>query len=190
MPDELTPRRFRASVLQPILILVLFAVVGVAAGWVWFQLWEAPPGVVADHAWYPTPYMPGQRAEFDGVALYVLVGVVAGALAGTVSALLLDRQEVATVGAVAVGSVLAGVLMALVGTALGPADPDALARTAADGTELSGDLVLSGLSPYVAVPAGALFAVLVVFLATVGRADQGPHGWTSQKDAFPTPPRG
>jgi hypothetical protein len=190
LPDELIPRDRRSPLLQPLLILVLFAVVGVAAGWVWFQLWDAPAGVVADHTWYPTPYMPGQRAEFDGVALYVLVGAVAGALAGTVSALLLDRREVATVAAVTVGSALAGWLMALVGTALGPSDPDALARTAADGTKLSGDLVLTGLSPYVAVPAGALLAVLVVFLATVGRADQGPHGWSSQKDAFPAPPRG
>lgn len=175
---------------QSILILLLLAVVGLAAGWVWFQLWDAPAGVVSEHRWFPTPYMPGQRAEFDGVALFVIVGGIAGMVAGTLCALLLARQEIVTVAAVAVGSGLASWLMASVGTALGPTDPDALARTAADGTKLSGDLVVTGLSPYLALPAGALFAVLVVFLATAGRGAPGPQAWSAQKTAFPAPPRG
>lgn len=175
---------------QALAILLLFAAVGLAAGWVWFQLWDAPAGVVAEHRWFPTPYMPGQRAEFDGVALFVVIGLVAGTLTGALSALLLSRQEIVTLAAVTVGSALSVWLMATVGTALGPADPDTVARTAADGTKLSGDLVVTGLSPYAALPAGALFAVLVVFLATAGRAAPGPQTWSAQKTAFPAPPRG
>lgn len=154
---------------QGLAVLALFAGLGAAAGWVWFRLWDSPPGVVADHTWYPDPYMPGQRADFDAIALYVLVALGAGLVGGVVCALLLDRSEVVTVVAVAAGSCLAAWLMAVVGTDLGPADPEVLARTAADGTKLSGDLALTGFSPYIALPFGALFALVVVFLATVGR---------------------
>jgi len=170
LPDELSGgrRALRAPIAQVVAVVALLAAIGVAAGWIWFRLWDAPPGVVADHAWYPDPYMSGQRADFDGIALYVLVALAAGVLGGALCALLLARAEVVTLVAVAAGSCLAGWLMALVGTGLGPADPQVLARTAADGTRLPGDLALTGLSPYAALPAGAIFALMVVFLATVG----------------------
>jgi hypothetical protein len=173
LPDQLSPVREqttrRVPALQALATLFLFAALGVAAGWVWFQVWDAPPGVVADHQWFPDPYMPGQQAEFDAVALYVLVGLAAGVIGGAVSGLLLDRAEVVTVVAVTVGSCLAAWLMAWVGESLGPADPDVLARTADDGTRLPGDLVLTGLSPYAAIPVGAVLALLVVLLATSER---------------------
>jgi hypothetical protein len=170
LPDELTGTRRRPAVPvgQVLAILGLFAALGAAAGWVWFQLWDAPPGVVADGAWYPDPYMPGQRADFDGVALYVLVALVAGALGGLVSSLLLARQEIATLVAVAARAGRAAWLLVLVGSALGPADPAVLARTADDGTKLSGALDVTGVSPYLAFPAAALFVLLMVFLATLG----------------------
>lgn len=168
MPDELTGGRLRIAA-QGLAAVALLAVLGLAGGWVWSWIWDAPPGVVADHTWYPDPYMPGQRAEFDAVAIYVLVALVAGVLGGALCAFLLDRAEVVTVIAVAAGSCLAAWLMATVGEALGPADPDVLARTADDGTRLPGDLVLTGLSPYAALPVGALLALVVVFLATVER---------------------
>jgi hypothetical protein len=175
LPDELNETRSgsRVPVVQAAAVVVLFAAIGAAAGWVWFRLWDSPPGVVSDHAWYPDPYLPGERAEFDAIALYVLVALVAGLAGGVLCALLLDRAEVVTVVAVALGSCLAAWLMALVGAHLGPADPAVLARTAADGTELPGDLALTGFSPYVALPVGAMFALVVVFLATVGRHRPG-----------------
>ncbi|WP_139175469.1 hypothetical protein [Nocardioides lianchengensis] len=160
---------------QAVAVVALFAALGLGAGWLWFRIWDAPPGVVSDHTWYPDPYMPGQAAEFDAVAIYVLVALAAGVLGGVVCAFLLARAEVVTVAAVAVGSALAAWLMALVGSALGPADPDVLAKTAEDGTKLSGDLVLTGVSPYVALPLGALGAVLVVFLATPGHRPAEPR---------------
>lgn len=165
----MSPARVRVPALQAVGTIVLFAVLGIAAGWIWFQVWDAPPGVVADHRWFPDPYMPGQQADFDAVALYVLVGVVTGIVGGVVCGFLLDRAEVVTVLAVTTGSCLAAWLMALVGEALGPADPDTLARTADDGTRLPGDLVLTGLSPYAALPVGALLALMVVLLATIER---------------------
>lgn len=183
MPDQLSSARDRAGArvpaLQALVTLGLFAALGAAAGWVWFRVWDAPPGVVADHRWFPDPYMPGQQAEFDAVALYVLVALAVGLLGGAVCGLLLDRAEVVTVGAVAVGSCLAAWLMALVGEGLGPADPDMLARTADDGTRLPGDLVLTGLSPYTALPVGAVLALLVVLLATSGRGRPRGPGFPS-----------
>lgn len=171
-PARSVPRRpltARVVVGQVLGILALFALLGAAAGWLWFVLWDSPPGVVADGRWFPDPYMPGQQAVFDAIALYVLVAIGAGVLGGVVCALLLDRAELVTLAAVVVGSGLAGWLMALVGAGLGPDDPEALARTAADGTVLSGALAVHGVTPYLALPFGALVAVLVMFLATVGR---------------------
>ncbi|WP_244927601.1 hypothetical protein [Nocardioides sp. W7] len=171
MPDELSEARRdrRAPIAQALAILALFTALGAVAGWVWFRVWDAPPGVVSDHTWYPDPYMPGRQAEFDAIALYVLVALAAGVLGGVVCALVLDHTEVVTVVALAVGSCLAAWVMARVGMSLGPTDPEVLAKTAADGTRLPGHLVVDGLSPYVALPVGALAAVLVVLLATLGR---------------------
>ena len=42
-------------------------------------------------------------------------------------------------------------------------DPVALARSAPDGTRLPGTLVVTGASPFVALPVGALVALVVVF---------------------------
>jgi hypothetical protein len=188
LPDELsrTRRVSRVPIGQVLAVVALLAAIGAAAGWVWFRLWDAPPGVVADHAWYPDPYMPGQRADFDGVALYVLVALAAGVLGGALCALFLARSELVTLAAVTVGSALAGWLMALVGTALGPADPEPLARTATDGTRLSGDLALTGFSPYLALPAGALVALLLVFLSTLGRPRLPQQPSMAYEDGFPT----
>jgi hypothetical protein len=58
--------------------------------------------------------------------------------------------------------------MLVVGTALGPADPQTVAATAADGTRIPMDLDVSGRSPYLAMPAGALIGLVVIFFG-VGR---------------------
>lgn len=174
MPDELSRARRdrRVALGQGLAVVALFAALGVAAGWVWHELWAPPLGVVSDHTWYPQPYMPGRQAEFDAIALYVLVALAAGVIGGLVCALVLDRTELVTVAALAVGSCLAAWVMARVGMSLGPPDPDVLAKTVPDGERLPGDLTLTGLSPYVALPVGALSATLVVFLATINRRPQ------------------
>ena len=151
--------------MQAVLVVVLFLAAGAAAGVVWHLVWDAPTGVVAEGEWFPTPYEQGQRADFSGTATYVAVAAVAGALLGLLCAVSFRASELATLAAVVVGSAGAGWLMALVGTTLGPPDPEVAARSAPDGTELAGHLHVAGLSPYTAFPVGALLAVTVVYLS-------------------------
>jgi hypothetical protein len=61
------------------------------------------------------------------------------------------------------GSLLASWLMLRVGLMLSPEDPETLAKTATDYTELRGRLSLEGgNSPYLAWPFGALIAAMVL----------------------------
>ena len=168
MPDQLTRSRRRATaspVVQAVVVVLLFLLAGAAAGFVWHAVWDAPTGVVAEGEWFPTPYEEGQRADFGGTATYVMVAVVAGLVVGSLCAVFLAASELVTLVAVTLGSAAAGWVMATVGVHLGPEDPELLARTAADGTELPGRLHVAGLSPYAAFPVGALVAVTVVYLS-------------------------
>ncbi len=144
------------------LVLGVFAVVGVAAGLWWEAWWTAPSGVVVDHAWVPDDS--GVRGLFDGTAHFVIVALLCGTVAGAACAFYVDRVEILTLVSVLVGSVLATWLMLLVGTTLAPPDPDPLARTAAEGTELRGALEISGLGALLSLPAGALTGLVVVFI--------------------------
>ncbi len=161
MSDQLTRRGVLPVVRQAVLALVVLAVSGVLAGVVWEKLWDAPSGTVVKHQWLQDEV--GLRGAFSGTGLYVLVAVVAGLVVGCAVALLLDRSELVTLACVAAGSVLAGWLMLRVGVSLGPDDPRLLAEAAKDGTVLPGRLTVTGWSPLVAFPSGALVGLVVVF---------------------------
>jgi len=167
--DQQTSRRtFRVTSAagQAVLIVVVFAAVGAIAGVVWEWLWTPPVAVVAQHAVQPT--LETVRGEFSGTAWYVIVASIAGLLTSCVLALAFDRREIVTLAAVAGGSVLAAWLMLRVGTGLGPADPKTVAAAAANGTKVPMELDVSGFSPYLALPGGALIGLVVVFFG-VGR---------------------
>lgn len=147
---------------QVLLVLVAFAVVGAIAGMVWEWVWTPPSGVALGHEFLLDEA--GLRGDFSGAALYVLVASLAGLLLGVLVAVLSDRHELLTLAAVAAGSVLAAWLMLQVGTALGPPDPQPLAAAAEDYTPFVGDLQITGWSPYVAFPGGALVGLIVIFI--------------------------
>ena len=83
--------RLLGQVLEPLLVLAVFAGAGAAVGWIWERWWTPTVGVVVDGTW-----VPGYRAEgdlfvfdfpslegfFDGTAMYVVLGVAAGVLIG------------------------------------------------------------------------------------------------------------
>jgi len=52
--------------LQALLIITVFAATGVAAGRLWYKLWDVPSGVVANGQWYTNEA--GLRDDFQGVA--------------------------------------------------------------------------------------------------------------------------
>jgi hypothetical protein len=59
---------------------------------------------------------------------------------------------------------LGAALMYRVGVALGPSDPVRAASSAKEGAHLPAQLAVSGGSPWIAFPAGALVALALVFL--------------------------
>ncbi|WP_028645682.1 hypothetical protein [Nocardioides sp. URHA0020] len=158
----------RRDAVHLVLVVVALAALGALAGAVWQWLWTPTMGVVVDHRWTAGDAI-GLQHEFAGTGWYVAIGTVAGLVAGVAAALLVDRQPLGTLAAVLVGSVLGAWLMVVVGTALGPADPTVLARTAADGTRLPMQLSVSGHGPLIAYPGGALLGLMVVFVGLSAR---------------------
>ena len=145
------------------IVVASLAAVGALAGVVWQWIWTPVVGVVVDHRWTAGDAL-GLQHEFSGTGWYVVVGTAAGLVAGVVIALLAHRMPVLTLVAVVIGSVLGAWLMLVVGTALGPSDPTVLAKTAADGTRLPMELSVSGHSPWISLPTGALVGLLLVFI--------------------------
>lgn len=170
MPDGVS---VRVVALQVVVILLGFAAVGAACGLLWAALWDPAPGIVLEGHWYPSPWDSGQEAEFSGTGWYVVLATTAGLVLGALSALFLDRAELATLVAVVVGAVVAGQLMRAVGLAQSPPDPEVLAATAADRTELPSNLRLWWPASWLAFPFGSLVAVSGVFLLLARR---GPTG--------------
>jgi hypothetical protein len=177
----MTPKADKQVVLQLGLVVVALAAIGALAGVVWQWVWTPTVGVVVDHHWSAGDAI-GLQHEFSGTGWYVVVALVAGLVAGIAVALLADRVPLLTLAAVVVGSALAAWLMVVVGTALGPPDPDVAARTADDGTRLPMQLTVTGHSPWIALPSGALLGLLFVFIGLSPR-QQPPSVETPPNDA-------
>jgi hypothetical protein len=154
------------------IVIVALAAVGALAGVVWQWAWTPTVGVAVDHRWSAGDAL-GLQHEFSGTGWYVVVGAVAGLIGGLAVALFVDRAPLLTLAAVVVGSALAAWLMLLVGTALGPADQDVVARTAADGTKIPMQLTVTGHSPWIALPSGALIGLVIVFIGLSPRRRTG-----------------
>jgi len=164
----MTARLDRRVLLELGLVLAAFAVVGALAGVVWQWVWTPTVGVAVDHHWTAGDAL-GLQHEFSGTGWYVVVGVVAGLVTGVAVALLVDRVPLLTLAAVVLGSALAAWLMLVVGGALGPADQDVVARTAADGTKIPMQLTVTGRSPWIALPSGALLGLVFIFIGLSSR---------------------
>ncbi|MDF1603087.1 hypothetical protein [Nocardioides sp. YIM 152315] len=164
---------------QLALVVVVLALAGALAGVVWEWAWSPTIGVVVDHQWTAGDAL-GLQHQFSGTGWYVVVAVVAGLVAGIAVTLLADRVPLLTLAAVVIGSALAAWVMLVVGSALGPPDPDTAARTADDGTRLPDHLAVSGRSPFIAFPVGALLGLVLVFIGlssrvpTSGAVDSAP----------------
>jgi hypothetical protein len=185
-----TPERARRSPwvvasVQAVVVVAVFAGVGAAAGRLWYHLWDAPTGTVSGGQWYTSEA--GLRDDFQGVAWYVAIAVVAGLVLGILCSWLLDRSELVTLVAVAAGSALAAYLMLRVGTHLSPPDPQEVAKTAKDGVTLKGALQVTSWPPRGAFPFGALVGLALVYALSAGRSptevradtpELGPEGGT------------
>jgi hypothetical protein len=150
-----------SPVLLAVVILVVYAVVGLGAGWAWHELWQTSDGVVFDKQWYADGA--ALRQDFSGTGLYVLIAGGCGLALGAVFALFGGSRPVLTLVLCVVGSLLAAWLMLTLGERLGPADPHELAKTAEDGTHLPSALRVSGVPPLLAFSLGSLAALALFF---------------------------
>ena len=163
-------------------VLVAFLVAGAGAGVLWERLWDAPDGLTYKGQWYLEPA--GPDYSFSGIALFVTIAFPLG-LALAVLAGLRRDHEVATVLAVLVGACLAGIVMYVVGSSLGPDDPQVLAAGKPDYTPLSGGLGLTAPDPdrepwhstaLVAFPMGAMAGLVGTYLLRSRGLGTRPRG--------------
>jgi hypothetical protein len=160
---------WRVPLLQAVVIVVAFAVVGALCGLLWESVWTPAQGEVVKHVWYPFSWDRAQPTYFAGAAWYVVIGFAAGLVLGALSALLLDRAELVTLVAAVAGGLLAAYLMRVVGLHRAPGDPQSIAKTAADGTKLPSDLSAGSGWLVLGFPGGALTSVGVIFLTLAKR---------------------
>lgn len=133
---------------------MLFLAAAVAAGVLWEHWWTPPTGIVSGQEFFLDEQ--GLGAEFSGTGLYVVVALATGCLLGVLVAVAFRRHEMVTLVVTLAAAGVAGWVMARVGEALGPPDPDPLARGLEDWSPLVADLTVAGTSPYLALPIGAL----------------------------------
>jgi hypothetical protein len=165
--DEAGAGQLRRSLLFAAAVVVAYLVAGAVAGVVWEWLWTPPTQVVQQHQLFYTDYG-SLRQVFTGTGLYALVAAVTAALLALATGLLTRRHELLVLAAVTLGSLGAAWTMHVVGVALGPPDPAVIAKTAADGTHVSAQLVVNGKSPYLVWPMVSLFVLALVFFAWPG----------------------
>lgn len=171
MSGELTPAPtlsaragvdWRASIAGAAYTAVAFAVGGALAGVIWEARWTPPSGQAVGGVFY-LDGLHGLPDAFSGTGQYVVVAAIAGLLLGIGAAFVPRDPRLIGVG-VLVGSLLAAVLMAQVGHALGPPDPHALAKTLPDHSPLVADLTISGVSPYLTWPTASIVGFLVALM--------------------------
>ena len=166
---------WRGIVLENLVVVVVFAVAGAAAGWCW-ERWATPAsGAVVDGTWKLGYRVEGDffvgdpdsfTRAFGVVGTFMLVGALTGLVLGVLVALLCRRSELVSVVVVAASSALAVFVCYRVGLALGPPDPTT--AKVANGTMLDGDLSIDQLSPFVVLPLAALVGLTVSYLFTSG----------------------
>jgi len=189
--DAAEPRRTGAllhTVRQAAVIVLVFAVAGVACGFLWEAAWSPEPGEVLKHVWYPFSWDRAMPTDFAGTGWYVVISMIAGVILGGLLSWLQDRAELVTLAAVVVGALLAAYLMRVVGLHRGPGDPQRIAKTAADGTKLPSELRLASWWLLATMPGAALAALSVVFLTVTKRGSR--PGAKSEKAAVQSPNAG
>lgn len=178
------------------LVLGVFAVLGLGCGVLW-SIVVTPADftkVAGGGAMGETDL--GRQFAADG--WFVVIGLVTALVAGLVLAARRTRDAVLTTALMVLGSVLAAVLMSLVGHLLGPADPQAALKAARIGAKVPEALSV-GTSPvwplttylrdtavvYLVWPIGVLAGALFMLLGRGPGPDEADSSNSPRAGAFP-----
>ncbi|MGZ4500422.1 MAG: hypothetical protein ACXVXD_08290, partial [Nocardioidaceae bacterium] len=165
--DDESPASERGSVLTrpgPVADILVVLGVFVALGFVCAVLWW----LLVDPAEFTKLKSGGSMNElelakrFNSDAWYAVIAAVAGLTAGILLTWWRSRDHVLTTLLLFVGSGVAAAVMALVGHAIGPADPNTVLATAAIGAKVPVALSVTSRATYLVWPIAALAGSLVV----------------------------
>jgi hypothetical protein len=151
-------------------VLGTYTVLGLVGAVLWWLLVDPALFTKAGNGLAMGEGQLGKRFAADG--WFVVIAAVLGLLSGSVLTWWRSRDYLLTTGLLVVGSGVATALMVLVGRALGPADPESLARAASVGARLPMQLEVHATVAYliwpIAVLVGALFVLWSPPAGTVG----------------------
>lgn len=171
-------------------IVALGGALGALGGWLWYRWWGPPNvGRVYDtpdgRTWVDLTER-GLAQVFAATGQYVVVGLALGLLLGVLAAVLGRHRALVALGAVLVASALAAYVASRVGIALGPTDPQTLVDDVELGERLPAAITLSGWTPYLMWPIGALVGFAgtglgLTALEEVRRREADPATWLERR---------
>jgi hypothetical protein len=172
-PATVQRRRLHGPGADALVVLGTYVVLGVLGGVLWWLLAPTPHYTKVHGGGAMDEIALGQ--QFGAVAWYVAIAAAAGLLSAIALTWWRDRDPLLLSGLLLLGSVVAAVLMALVGHALGPADPQPLLATAKLGARVPDQLHLSARAAYLAWPVSVLLGALVILWGRLPGSDQEPR---------------
>src|SRR4051812_29298038 len=158
--DDEDGRRLRGPAGDVVVVLGIFVVLGLLTGVLWWLLAPSPEftkvrgGGTMDEV--------GLGRQFGAVAWYVAIATMTGLISGIALTWWRDRDPLLLSGLLLIGSVVAALLMGLVGHALGPGDPQAVLATARIGTKVPDQLHVEAHAAYLAWPVSVLVGALLI----------------------------
>lgn len=162
----------RAAVRQTLVTVLVFVVAGAIAGALWFWLWSPAPETDAYLIDGGRPFF-DDDLEFRSTGIYLMVAVPFGLVLGALFMWIHDRDELFTLGVVVVGAVAAGLVMAGVGSLIGPGQPESIDVNAAHPNgfpTVKAALDASPVAWFLGLPGGALVGCVVVLVGFPGDA--------------------
>jgi len=171
----------RALAVPALVVTGAGAALGALGGWLWY-LWWGPPntGSIYDTVTWGPRWLDlsdeGIAQQFAGPGEYAVIAFGFGVLLGVLAAVLGRRREFVALAGLVVGTALAAYVSWAVGTALSPPDPQRYATEANVCRELpckeySAAIELSGWTPLLAWPIGALGAFCTSIVAMSGAGE-------------------
>jgi MFS family permease len=165
--DETHASTTRSLVVDVVVVLAAFLLVGALAGLVWPHLVDpvvvtrAPDGVASDEV--------ALAERFDNDGWYMVLAGGCGLLLGLVLTIWRRTHEVVTLLAVVAGAFLAAWVMAGIGRLVGPEDPERVLADARVGTTASGVVTVTAEGAHYVWPIAAVIGALIVLWSPPGQ---------------------